>query len=72
MNIELIDPEGTIENEIKQGGTQTDIAKTYYFAIKSSVNVDWKRINKAIIERWSISGLNRVKTMAWNPTKLFA
>lgn len=44
---------------------QADVAKTYALAIKSSEKIDWSAINQAIITRWSRSGLNRVKKMAW-------
>lgn len=44
---------------------QADVAKTYALAIKSSEKIDWSAINQAIITRWSRSGLNRVKRMAW-------
>lgn len=44
---------------------QSDIAKTYALAIKSDEKIDWSAINQAIITRWSRSGLNRVKQMAW-------
>lgn len=44
---------------------QADIAKTYALAIKSHEQIDWPKINAAIVERWSRSGLDRIKTMAW-------
>jgi hypothetical protein len=43
---------------------QADIATTYSAAI-SIEGMPWGAINNAIICRWSISGLNRIKTMAW-------
>jgi len=45
---------------------QSDIAKTYALAITSDEKIDWSEINQAIITRWSRSGLNRVKQMAWH------
>lgn len=45
---------------------QSDIAKTYALAIVSDEKIDWSAINQAIITRWSRSGLNRVKQMAWH------
>ena len=57
----------TIENEIAQGMKQRDIAQTYALGLKSSqVSTDWKRINEAIIARWSKAGLERIKKMAWS------
>lgn len=31
-------------------------------------NVDWRRVNEAIIVRWSLAGLKYVKTRAWAVT----
>ena len=45
--------------------TQKSIALTYALAINSSETKDWKAINDAIIKRWSVSGLERIKKMAW-------
>jgi len=44
---------------------QRDVAKTYALSMRSSEKVNWARVNLAIIERWSRSGLERVKKMAW-------
>lgn len=43
---------------------QADIAYTYSVAIPIE-GIPWESINNAIICRWSISGLNRIKKMAW-------
>ena len=45
--------------------TQPMLALTYALAIKSKEDKDWKKINEAIIKRWSLSGLKRVKGLAW-------
>ena len=47
---------------------QRDIAKTYALAIRSSDSktMDWSKVNKAIVDRWSLSGLKRIKGMAWS------
>lgn len=58
--------EWVIENEIAQGCNQNQIAKTYALALRSSYETDWARVNAAIIERWSKSGLLRIKNMAWS------
>ena len=64
--LELKDITNTIIHEIEVLRlTQSQVAITYALAIKSSDKVDWHKINAAIIKRWSMSGLNRVKTMAW-------
>jgi hypothetical protein len=50
--------------------TQKDIALTYAMAIKSkhegADDFDWQPINEAIIARWSMSGLERIKKRAWD------
>ena len=45
--------------------TQRDIASTYGLALRSSAETDWAKVNAAIIERWSVSGLERIKKAAW-------
>ena len=64
MKIELANGEGVIENEIKQGCTQTEIAETYALALRSSRPTDWQKVNEMIVDRWSASGLSRIKKMA--------
>lgn len=58
--------ESVIENEIKIGLNQRQIAQTYALGLRSSWPTDWKRVNEAIVKRWSIAGLNRIKKMAWS------
>ena len=48
-----------------EGNTQADVAQRYAWAIQRG-DVDWRAVNEAIIERWSKSGLDRVKRVAWN------
>jgi hypothetical protein len=47
-----------------------DVAKTYALAMRTEKagveKVDWKAVNAAIIARWSVSGLNWIKTQAWS------
>lgn len=43
--------------------TQAHAAHAYSQLIGQPV--DWKAVNRAIIDRWSVSGLNRVKERAW-------
>ena len=47
---------------------QRDIAKTYALAMISSEEpaIDWIKVNRVIIDRWSRSGLERIKNMAWS------
>lgn len=68
IRIELADCENTILSEIgNKAFKRRDIALTYSLALRSSerVAINFARINSAIIERWSVSGLNWIKTQAW-------
>jgi len=42
-----------------------EVAREYATGIRSGEPIDWKVVNAAIVERWSRSGLNHIKTMAW-------
>lgn len=57
--------EDVIENEIRQGCNQRQIAQSYALAIRSSWPTDWPRVNAAIIDKWP-KGLERIKRMAWS------
>ena len=71
LRIEMVNCEWTILNEIEQGCAQKSVAMTYGFGLLSSeeLTMDWRKINRAIIDRWSLSGLDRVKKMAWKHVK---
>ena len=28
-------------------------------------SIDWRKVNRAILNRWSVSGLNYIKKLAW-------
>jgi hypothetical protein len=66
FTMELVCCADVILNEIKQGGTQKQIAQTYALALRSTWPTDWKAINEAIIARWSPKALGRIKNMAWS------
>ena len=66
MRIHLMAVEAVITNEIEQGCTQREIARTYALALRSDYETDWGAVNAAIIERWSMAGLQRIKTAAWD------
>ena len=66
VRIELMCVKTMIENEIKQGLTQRQIAQTYALGIRSSDKTDWAAVNKLIVDRWSVSGLGRIKKMVWS------
>lgn len=60
---ELACVEPVIENEIKMGLNQRQIAQTYAMALRSSWPTDWLRVNNAILAKWP-KGLERIKKMA--------
>jgi len=67
MIIELTDCTNVLLDEIKDKRfKQKDIAKTYALALRSSFQTDYKKVNQAIIDRWSVSGLIRIKELAWS------
>lgn len=45
--------------------SQKSVALTYAMAMCSNETKDWHAINTAIVKRWSESGLERIKRMAW-------
>lgn len=57
--------EDVIENEIRQGCNQRQIAQTYALAIRSSWPTDWPRVNRAISAKWP-GRLEAIKRMAWS------
>lgn len=66
--IELVNCEETLLREIADKRMkQADVASTYGLALLSGERrqVDWKRVNQAIMARWSQSGLERIKARAW-------
>lgn len=66
FTVEMVGVEDVLLREIPDHQfKQADIALTYAFGIVSSEDVDWPKVNAAIIERWSPTGLTRVKEMAW-------
>ena len=43
-----------------------DVAQSYAWALRSSDKIDWAKINRAIMERWSLSALEWIKNRAWS------
>ena len=66
LRVEIADIEGVIEMEIQQGLNQKQIAQTYALGLRSSWPTDWGKVNRMIVERWSTTGLVRIKKMAWS------
>ena len=65
MYITMGDPENQILREIEEGHTRNSVAFTYAFCMRDHPTVDFRTINKAIVERWSRAGLQYIKRMAW-------
>ena len=68
MKIELAGCENTLLDEIADPRMKRlDVAKTYCLALRSSERdqVDWKKVNQAIIDRWSCFALAWIKEQAW-------
>ena len=67
MQIELMDCTNFLLQEIADKEfKQRHVAKSYALALRSSFDTDWAKVNNAIIERWSLSGLKRIKDWAWS------
>jgi hypothetical protein len=67
MIIELCNCTAVLLHEIMMKEIkQKDVACTYALALRSSENTDWQSVNQAIINRWSMAGLKRIKNMAWS------
>ena len=66
FTMELLCCEETILSEIEDKRfKRKNVALTYYFCLISSEDINWGKVNRAIIRRWSHSGLNYIKTEAW-------
>ena len=66
VRIELADPEGQLLEEIADPRmTRNDVRLTYRLALRSQDRVDWGKVNRAIIERWSATTLKQIKAWAW-------
>jgi hypothetical protein len=62
----MIDPQGQILREIADKRmTRDDVALTYAFALRQQDEVDFPTVNRAIMDRWSLSALKYIKTAAW-------
>ena len=72
MSFELELCELTILDEIANPQmTRRDVAMTYRLILQQTVEkVDWNKINRAIIDRWSRAGLEWIKERAWREKPL--
>jgi hypothetical protein len=70
FTMELLCCEETILNEIEHKEfKRKDVALTYYLCMMSSEKIDWEKVNKEIIRRWSFSGLEYIKKEAYKNYK---
>ena len=66
MKFELADCTNVLLSEIVDKKSKRKIiAQTYALALESSCPTNWKKVNSAIVERWSFSGLKYIKKLAW-------
>ena len=67
MRVELVNTTALLMQEIADKRVKRrSVAMTYALAIRSSEKTDFRAVNKAIIERWSVSGLDWIKKQAWS------
>ena len=45
--------------------TRDDMASAYREGLDAMEDVDWPAVNRAVKERWSMSGLKYIKARAW-------
>lgn len=73
MTMYLMDCARVIEDEIAAGVPQREVAITYAMAMNSAAHgcweADWRRVNGAILARWKMSGLERIKKMAHDASR---
>ena len=48
---------------------RVEVAALYAVAIAYDPDIDWAVVNKAIVERWSLSALKWIKRLAWAGVK---
>lgn len=53
-----------IIEEIYKCRTRDDAVKHYKIAIYMT-GIEWRKLNEAIVTKWSVSGLKYIKTKAW-------
>jgi hypothetical protein len=71
--IRFADPQAQLLEEIANPAMKRlDVAKTYRLILHSGdiERVNWRAVNAAIIERWSVSALEWIKGFAWKDAPL--
>lgn len=64
--VRLANPEGQLLGEIADPTmTVRDVTQAYALALLDQDAVRWPVVNRAIIARWSMAALDRVKRDAW-------
>lgn len=53
-----------VADAMRRARTQRDAAQIYAIYIGDE-SITWATVNQAIVDHWSLSGLERVKGMAW-------
>ena len=67
MKMELCCCEKTLLDEISAPKmTKKVVAMTYRLALESTEDVDWAKVNRTIIDRWSMRALQDIKNWAWS------
>jgi len=54
-----------ISHIIINKGKQADVARAYAKGLRNIDNTNWQAVNQMIVERWSETGLKKVKEQAW-------
>ena len=66
MFVSMVDPEGQLLSEIAdERMTRDDVKVTYAYAIRQADEVDFAKVNAAILDRWSMNALKYIKEGAW-------
>ncbi len=66
MRVELMNAEQMMLQECGyKRCTRDSVAVTYAFGLVGSEDIDWAKVNCAIMERWSVSALEYIKAKAW-------
>ena len=68
LTVEMTNCEATLLRDIAEPkATRKYLASTYRLALRSSefAAIDWSKVNRAIIKRWSRSALEWIKRDAW-------
>ncbi|MGH8525108.1 MAG: hypothetical protein ACREXY_13120 [Gammaproteobacteria bacterium] len=66
MQVDMVDPGEQILREIADKRvTRDDVALTYAFCVRQAADVNYKQVNQAIIDRWSLAALKYIKEKAW-------